>query len=386
MKFKSIEPLGGQVHFTFRRQTERISRNGSEDPREHRIEMLNTQHFVSPVGSHYENHFQFNQHSQQEPNMIYNNRQQHQLDLISSTVPDATLCKRDLSPASEPECRQKFASLQNQQHNELAFQQIQISGQQPDIDSENQQQNGFIKQTFAYNESMYWIQQPQLELNNNYSHAGHSNATIIARLQSPLVAQVSPTTTTTTVTTQASVDEHFSNFQVQSPRGSCSPSSSIVGANSLSTSSTSSLSALSHPIRPTSNISTYTNSEEVFTDQAESGAELSVPAKQQWKQTKRATVGRPIKEKEDHDRQETTTTRITSGGRVVVKRLRRVKANDRERNRMHNLNEALDRLRKHLPCGKEDGKMTKIETLKSAQEYIQALSRLLEETKPTTSR
>lgn len=68
------------------------------------------------------------------------------------------------------------------------------------------------------------------------------------------------------------------------------------------------------------------------------------------------------------------------GDKTVIKRIRRVKANDRERNRMHNLNEALDRLRKHLPASKDDSKMTKIETLKSAQEYIQALSRLLMET------
>lgn len=71
--------------------------------------------------------------------------------------------------------------------------------------------------------------------------------------------------------------------------------------------------------------------------------------------------------------------RSTSGGdKTGIKRIRRVKANDRERNRMHQLNEALDRLRKHLPAGREEAKMTKIETLRSAQEYIQALSRLLE--------
>lgn len=72
-------------------------------------------------------------------------------------------------------------------------------------------------------------------------------------------------------------------------------------------------------------------------------------------------------------------SKTTTGNpeKIIIKRIRRVKANDRERNRMHNLNEALDRLRKHLPVAKDDTKMTKIETLKSAQEYIQALSRLL---------
>lgn len=71
--------------------------------------------------------------------------------------------------------------------------------------------------------------------------------------------------------------------------------------------------------------------------------------------------------------------------KTLIKRVRRVKANDRERNRMHNLNKALDRLRRHLPDAKDDSKMTKIETLKSAQEYIQTLSKLLEETSKETN-
>lgn len=56
-----------------------------------------------------------------------------------------------------------------------------------------------------------------------------------------------------------------------------------------------------------------------------------------------------------------------------LKRNRRVKANDRERNRMHNLNQALERLRKVLPKGSEE-KLTKIETLRFAHNYIWALS------------
>lgn len=85
--------------------------------------------------------------------------------------------------------------------------------------------------------------------------------------------------------------------------------------------------------------------------------------------------------KEHHNGQ----SKGTGDEKVVIKRIRRVKANDRERNRMHNLNEALDRLRRHLPAGKgEDNKMTKIETLKSAQEYIQLLSKLLQDTDHNT--
>ncbi|XP_066572421.1 neurogenin-1 [Amia ocellicauda] len=58
----------------------------------------------------------------------------------------------------------------------------------------------------------------------------------------------------------------------------------------------------------------------------------------------------------------------------VVKKNRRMKANDRERNRMHNLNDALDKLRNVLPAFPDDTKLTKIETLRFAHNYIWALS------------
>ncbi|KAF9796138.1 hypothetical protein SFRURICE_013602 [Spodoptera frugiperda] len=63
---------------------------------------------------------------------------------------------------------------------------------------------------------------------------------------------------------------------------------------------------------------------------------------------------------------------------MKIKRNRRMKANDRERNRMHMLNEALDRLRCVLPTFPEDTKLTKIETLRFAHNYIFALSETLE--------
>lgn len=58
----------------------------------------------------------------------------------------------------------------------------------------------------------------------------------------------------------------------------------------------------------------------------------------------------------------------------VVKKNRRLKANDRERNRMHNLNDALDALRGVLPAFPDETKLTKIETLRFAHNYIWALS------------
>ncbi|KAK7916250.1 hypothetical protein WMY93_012011 [Mugilogobius chulae] len=46
----------------------------------------------------------------------------------------------------------------------------------------------------------------------------------------------------------------------------------------------------------------------------------------------------------------------------------------RERNRMHNLNDALDALRRVLPAFPDETKLTKIETLRFAHNYIWALS------------
>lgn len=61
----------------------------------------------------------------------------------------------------------------------------------------------------------------------------------------------------------------------------------------------------------------------------------------------------------------TKRTRLRSPETVVkLKKTRRNKANNRERNRMHDLNDALDTLRVMLPHGDEETKLTKIETLR----------------------
>lgn len=67
---------------------------------------------------------------------------------------------------------------------------------------------------------------------------------------------------------------------------------------------------------------------------------------------------------------------------------RRRKANARERNRMHELNAAFDRLRYHIPLEKSDStedqhdsinqKLSKIDTLRLAHNYIMALSTMLQ--------
>lgn len=72
-------------------------------------------------------------------------------------------------------------------------------------------------------------------------------------------------------------------------------------------------------------------------------------------------------------------TRSRSPTQVVrIKKVRRMKANDRERNRMHTLNDALERLRVTLPSLPEETKLTKIEILRFAHNYIFALEQVLE--------
>ncbi|XP_041952847.1 neurogenic differentiation factor 4 isoform X2 [Alosa sapidissima] len=71
--------------------------------------------------------------------------------------------------------------------------------------------------------------------------------------------------------------------------------------------------------------------------------------------------------------------------RVERFRARRVKANARERSRMHGLNDALDSLRRVMPCYSKTQKLSKIETLRLARNYIWALSEVLESGAPAES-
>lgn len=82
----------------------------------------------------------------------------------------------------------------------------------------------------------------------------------------------------------------------------------------------------------------------------------------------------------DTKRKRCTRSRRRNRSPSCVKRIRRnrrVKANDRERSRMHGLNDALDGLRKVLPHLPDDTKLTKIETLRLAHNYIWTLSEML---------
>ncbi|XP_062422704.1 neurogenin-3 [Pungitius pungitius] len=72
-----------------------------------------------------------------------------------------------------------------------------------------------------------------------------------------------------------------------------------------------------------------------------------------------------------------TSSMMDIGPKSRQRGRRRMKANDRERSRMHNLNSALEALRTVLPALPQDAKMTKIETLRFAHNYIWALSETL---------
>ncbi|KAK3091351.1 hypothetical protein FSP39_019175 [Pinctada imbricata] len=105
---------------------------------------------------------------------------------------------------------------------------------------------------------------------------------------------------------------------------------------------------------------------EVFVNDAESETPVSVPQK---------TDATPKRKRYNKSRK-----RERSPGLVEkLKKTRRSKANDRERNRMHGLNDALERLRKVLPTNNSgENKLTKIETLRMAYNYIWTLSQTLE--------
>uniref|UniRef100_A0A0K0DMC6 BHLH domain-containing protein n=1 Tax=Angiostrongylus cantonensis TaxID=6313 RepID=A0A0K0DMC6_ANGCA len=63
---------------------------------------------------------------------------------------------------------------------------------------------------------------------------------------------------------------------------------------------------------------------------------------------------------------------------LLKKKQRRLKANGRERQRMHGLNDALDVLRQYVPITTQHQKLSKIETLRLARNYILVLQRILQ--------
>lgn len=60
----------------------------------------------------------------------------------------------------------------------------------------------------------------------------------------------------------------------------------------------------------------------------------------------------------------------------------RVAANERERKRMNSINRGFDHLRQRLPCPPHEKKLSKVDTLKGAMEYIQQLQAVLDHELP----
>ncbi|XP_055980833.1 neurogenin-1 [Sorex fumeus] len=104
----------------------------------------------------------------------------------------------------------------------------------------------------------------------------------------------------------------------------------------------------------------------------------SAPARRGVPGTPGASDAAGTQDEEQERRRRRGRARVRSEALLhSLRRSRRVKANDRERNRMHNLNAALDALRSVLPSFPDDTKLTKIETLRFAYNYIWALAETL---------
>ncbi|KAJ7322638.1 hypothetical protein JRQ81_018925 [Phrynocephalus forsythii] len=107
----------------------------------------------------------------------------------------------------------------------------------------------------------------------------------------------------------------------------------------------------------------------------------------QGKSIKRSTAEDTEKEEAEDDREEEDENGLPrrrglrkkkmTKMRIERVKFRRQEANARERNRMHGLNDALDNLRKVVPCYSKTQKLSKIETLRLAKNYIWALSEIL---------
>ncbi|XP_034028612.1 neurogenic differentiation factor 6-A-like [Thalassophryne amazonica] len=91
----------------------------------------------------------------------------------------------------------------------------------------------------------------------------------------------------------------------------------------------------------------------------------------------RGGEGEDEEEEGDGLQQRGSGTKKLSQARLDRVRMQRIEANARERNRMHGLNNALDSLRRVVPCYSKTQKLSKIETLRLAKNYIWALSEIL---------
>uniref|UniRef100_A0A9J7YJ34 Class A basic helix-loop-helix protein 15 n=3 Tax=Cyprinus carpio TaxID=7962 RepID=A0A9J7YJ34_CYPCA len=80
---------------------------------------------------------------------------------------------------------------------------------------------------------------------------------------------------------------------------------------------------------------------------------------------------------ERHGSSRVGTRRRRQHGSAKERNVRRLESNERERQRMHKLNNAFQALREAIPHVKTDKKLSKIETLTLAKNYIKALTTII---------
>ncbi|KAM9372657.1 class A basic helix-loop-helix protein 15 [Phaethornis superciliosus] len=77
------------------------------------------------------------------------------------------------------------------------------------------------------------------------------------------------------------------------------------------------------------------------------------------------------------ERSKSTTVRTKGSWSNKDRHLRRLESNERERQRMHKLNNAFQALREVIPHVRAENKLSKIETLTLAKNYIKSLTSII---------
>ncbi|KAM9462146.1 class A basic helix-loop-helix protein 15 [Clarias gariepinus] len=93
------------------------------------------------------------------------------------------------------------------------------------------------------------------------------------------------------------------------------------------------------------------------------GSEASLPIGSSWRASGRTRTG--------------TRRRRCQHSSAKERNVRRLESNERERQRMHKLNNAFQALREAIPHVRMDKKLSKIETLTLAKNYIKALTTII---------
>ncbi|KAJ7390604.1 regulation of intestinal epithelial structure maintenance [Desmophyllum pertusum] len=78
-----------------------------------------------------------------------------------------------------------------------------------------------------------------------------------------------------------------------------------------------------------------------------------------------------------HQRTSNSPAKKPAKSNPLEPRLRRIRANNRERRRIQAINDAMEALRKAIPNTNSKRKLTKLELLRLAQDYIRDLSEML---------